>query len=304
MLHPSCGMPLLLALVVGGTAVAQSGLTPKAPGVRHIGLAVDAAGSAPEVAISPGLTTAFRFHGATLDREGVLLQGRERMWMSIAEESILLVPSERVVPGQKLRLVVPFKGGVAPVSATFTLVVQSELAERQVEVYRQPRHLEALQAEVREKDAQLQACREQVDRLRVERRQPEGLSGLIATGQLDKMGVSSNPIKRTAPPPPGASISVRSARSFRSVTRVAVALWLDVPEGAGPWNAAAATLRGRAGEELPGVTVWQDAAVIGTERRVVVEAEATEDVDRGPFVLTLWGEGGRHSVTLGDVTFP
>ncbi len=256
------------------------------------------------MSISPGLTTAFRFHGASLNREGVTLQGREQMWMSIAEESILLVPSELAAAGQRLRLTVPFKGGVSPASVTFTLVVHPALAERQVEVYRQPRLSESLRAEVREKDAQLQACREQVDRMSVERKQPEGLSGLIAARQLDKTGVISKELIEPTASQPKESIRVRIARSFSSVTRVAVELLLDVPEEVGPWNAEGATLRGRAGEELTGVTVWQDAVVShGTQRRVVVEA-AAENMARGPFVLKLWGEGGRHSITLGNVTFP
>jgi hypothetical protein len=57
------------------------------------------------------------------------------------------------------------------------------------------------------------------------------------------------------------------------VTRVAVELWLQVPEEAIPWTAEGAMLRGRAGEELSGVKVWQDDTLThGTERRVVVEA--------------------------------
>jgi uncharacterized protein (TIGR02268 family) len=297
-------MSLLLTLVVGSTAAAQPGLTPEVPGVRHIELGEDATNSAPEVAISPGLTTAFRFHGATLDREEVKLQGRDQVWVSLAEESILLVPSEQAVPGQRFRLTVPFKGGMAPARATFILVVQSALAERQVEVYRRTRPSESLRAEVREKDAQLQSCREQVARLRVERNRPQGLTGLIAAHQLDEMGVVSRNINHFTTPGTGESIHVRTARSFRSVTWVAVELWLDVPEEAGPWNAEGAVLRGMAGEELSDVTVWQDASIShGTERRVVVEA-AAENMARGPFVLKLWGEGRRHAITLGNVTFP
>ncbi|MCY1022366.1 DUF2381 family protein [Pyxidicoccus sp. MSG2] len=156
-----------------------------------------------------------------------------------------------------------------------------------------------------EKDARLQACREQVDRMRVERTQPEGLSGLIATRQLDRTGVIAMELIEATASQPGDFISVCTARSFRSVKRVAVELWLDVPEEAVPWNAEGATLRGRAGEDLTGVTVWQDATVTrGTERRVVVEAEAPENEARSSFVLKLWGTGGRHAVTLGNVTFP
>lgn len=79
MRQPSSVVPLLLALVVASTTAAQPGPTTEVPGVRHIELEEEGANSELEVAISPGVTTAFRFHGATLDREGVTPNGDERL---------------------------------------------------------------------------------------------------------------------------------------------------------------------------------------------------------------------------------
>nr|WP_225937751.1 DUF2381 family protein [Myxococcus sp. RHSTA-1-4] len=297
-------MLLLLALLVGGSAAAQPTPVPEAPGVRHIELAEDGDHPAHEVVIRPGLTTAFRFHGAVIDRETVTLQGRERPWVSIADESILLVPSEKAVPGQRLRLTVPFKGDVEPASVTFTLVVHAAEAERQVEVYRQRRPSESLRAELREKDARIRECHEQMDRLHAGRKHPGGLSALIAAGHMDGEGVAARELTGGDLPQPGEALEVRTAWSYRSARRVAVELWLEVSEGAGPWNAERARLRSGAGEELTVLSVWQDDSVsTGAARRVIVEADSTKNVAHVPFVLTLWGEDGRPPVTLSNVTF-
>jgi uncharacterized protein (TIGR02268 family) len=304
-LQPTATLRLLLVLLVGGAAVAQSNPTSGTSGVRHIELLERVDNTVHEVAISPGLTTAFRFHGATLDLEAVTLEGRERLWVSIAEEAILVVPSEQVVPGQRLRLTVRFKDGGAPASFDFMLVVHPDMAERQVEVYRQRRSSDSLRAEVREKDARLRECQAQVELLRAEQKHPEGLSGLIAAGHLDDRGVAALDLIGVAAARPGESLGVRSATSFRSAQRVAVELWLEAPEGAGSWDAKGTQLRSGVGEELTVLTVWQDEAVSsGAARRVVVEANATKDVARVPFVLTLRGADSRRSVTVGNVVFP
>jgi len=64
-------------------------------------------------------------------------------------------------------------------------------------------------------------------------------------------------------------------------------------------------LRGKAGEELKGLTVWQEVSMDSPMRvHVVVEAEATEKEARGHFTLKLWDEGGQRTITLGNVMFP
>ncbi|NVJ04555.1 DUF2381 family protein [Myxococcus sp. AM001] len=302
---PFTAFSLLLAILVGDRVAAQPRQVSWAPGVRHINLTEDTASQTHEVSVSPGITTAFRFHDATIDRERVLLEGHERMWVAVAEEAILLVPSEQAVPGERLRLAVPFKDSALPGSAVFTLVVHPALAERQVEVYGMRRSAESLGAEVKEKDAQLQQCREKVELLRAELKHPEGLTGLVATGQLDEKGVTARGLLRGITERPGAALRVQTITSFRSVGRVALEMWLDGSANAAPWVAEGGVFRGRAGEELKGLTVWQEVPVASPKRlHVVVEAEATEKEARGPFTLKLWDEGGQRTITLGNVKFP
>jgi len=302
---PFLAVSLLLALLVTGRAVAQPRPVSWVPGVRHLELTEDTASQMHEVGISSGVSTAFRFHGANIDRERVLLEGRERMWVAMAEDAILLVPSEQTVPGERLRLTVSFEDGALPGSAVFTLVVHPALAERQVEVYRKRRPAESLGAEVKEKDAQLQQCREKVELLRAELKHPEGLTGMLATGQLDDKGVTARSLIKEITERPSAPLRVQTATSFRSVGSVAVELWLDGFEEAAPWVAEGVVLRGTTGEELKGLTVWQEVSAASPKRlQVVVQAEATEKEARGPFTLKLWNAGGQRTIALGNVTFP
>ncbi|MFP2925479.1 DUF2381 family protein [Pyxidicoccus sp. 3LG] len=298
-------LSLLFALLLGGRVAAQSPSVSWVPGVRHLDLTEDMASHVHDVAISPGVTTAFRFHGASIDRERVLLEGRERMWVSVAGDAILLVPSEQAARGERLRLTVPFKDGAFPGSAVFSLVVHPALAERQVEVYSKRRFAESLGAELKERDAQLQQCREKLELLRAELKHPDGLTGLLATGQINKMGVTPRNLFKTIAEQPDVPLRVQTATTFRSNGRVALDLWLEGFEEAAPWMAEGVVLRSNTGEELRGLTLWQEVPIDSPNRlHVVVEANATEHDAHGTFILKLWNASGQRTLTFGNVTFP
>jgi uncharacterized protein (TIGR02268 family) len=295
----------LVVLLVGGRVDAQPRQVSGAPGVRHLDLMEDAASRVHEVGISPGITTAFRFHGASIDREKVVLEGRERLWVTITEDAIVLVPSEKVVSEERLKLTVPFNDGAPPGSAVFMLVVHPAAAERQLEVYRQRRSAESIGAELKQKDAQLQQCRDQVELLQAELKNPEGLTGLLAASQLDAMGVATRNLLKTITRLPGIPMNVQNITSFRSAGRVAVSLRLESPEAAAPWVVEGVVLRSTTGGELKGLTVWQGTSEAFPMRlHVVVEAEATDKEARGPFTLKLWDASRQRSLALGNVTFP
>jgi len=291
-----------LVFLAGSTASAQ----PWGTGGRRIELTGDAAGQVHEVGVGQGLTTAIIFHGATIDRGGVMLEGHERVRLSVAEDTLLLIPSERSEPGERLRLDVPFQGTAAPASITFVLVVHPAEAERQVEVFRQPRTAESLRAEVREKDAQLQQCREQVASMRSEAKQPGGLRGLLASGVVDNSGLAAKQVNATTVPSPSNALALMSAWTYRSASRVAVEVELAHSAGAAPWTVEGAALTNEAGQSLRVLPVWQSESITPDSRplRIVVEAEASGKEARGPFTLKLWEAGGKRAVTLGNITFP
>src|SRR5512139_2212673 len=124
---------LLALLFLASTSLAQTQVLPCQTEARRIELV---AGSALpyELCISPGLSTTLLFERA-LEGDAVLLEGRERFRRVEAAGSLLvLVPSEQLNPGERLRLQVRFAEGAVPQRATFILVVHRGLAERQVEV--------------------------------------------------------------------------------------------------------------------------------------------------------------------------
>jgi uncharacterized protein (TIGR02268 family) len=76
----------------------------------------------PELCISPGLSTTILLYGAELLPGGVTVDGRELFTLVEVGNTVLrLVPSDRVVPGERLRLTVRFRDGATPASAAFWL---------------------------------------------------------------------------------------------------------------------------------------------------------------------------------------
>lgn len=304
MSKPLFAMPVLLVFLMGGAALAQQQVAPWEPGVRHIELTGEQVSQVHKVGISPGLPTVIRIHGVTIERNGVRLEGHERMWMSVAEDAILLVPSEHVALGEPLRLTVSFKDGAHPANAIFKLVAHPAQAERLVEIHRMPRTAESLRAELKGKEAELQQHRVMLTRLQAELKQPAGLTGLLAKGQLGETGVAVRTLAASSSQRPEESLRVLFARSFRSTGRVAVDLWLESPRST-PWVVKGAVVRGKMGEELKGLTVWQEAPTPEKPQlRVVLEAEVTGDEAHGPFTVKLWEADGTRTITLGGVTFP
>jgi uncharacterized protein (TIGR02268 family) len=94
------------------------------------------------------------------------------------------------------------------------------------------------------------------------------------------------------------------AATYRARVRVAVDLRVWNPAGSPPWTAVGARLAGKEGE-LRVLTVWQPHPVPpGSEGRLVLEADATEEQARGPLTLTLWTEDGQRPLVIGNVLFP
>jgi hypothetical protein len=87
---------------------------------------------------------------------------------------------------------------------------------------------------------------------------------------------------------------------------VAVVLWLWPTKGMQPWRAVRAELVGAGGRTLRVNPPWQREPLrLGVEdRRVVIEADATEDETRGRLTLKVWNEDETRSVIVSGVSFP
>nr|WP_244981777.1 DUF2381 family protein [Corallococcus exercitus] len=291
-------------LFTSAAAFAQSEVSASVPGARRIELHPDGNPSGSEIGVSAGLSTGL-FFDSELMRDGIELEGRERFSLvDVGQATLRLVPSSRVAPGEHFRLLVRFRDGAAPVSASFLLRVHPAKAESLIEVYRGKRTLETYQQEAREVRAELVRCREENSRLTAEHEAPGGLTGLLATGTVDKNGVSGRTVTKDILPSHGNALDVIFVTTYRAKTAVAVVVELATKAGAQPWSAKGATLRGRTGAELKVLRVWQQQRIpLGDARSIVVEAEAPGAGVQGPFSLKLWEDGPR-TVTLGNVTFP
>jgi uncharacterized protein (TIGR02268 family) len=304
---PSPAALLALALLVGATATAQPRAVPCETGTRRIELKTEPTGELPELCIGPELSTALLFYGAELLSNGVTVDGRERFTLvEVSNTMLRLVPSERVMPGERFRLTVRFKDGEAPASAAFWLVVSPGQVEPLVEVYREKRTLESYQQEVQEKGTQLHQCQEDNRRLLAEKESPGRLTGLVATGLMDDEGIPPKNITLSIGKHVGNFINVFQAHSYRSTSTVAVVVRLDSTPGMQPLRVARAELVGPGRRPLRVYPPWQ-AEPLGPgakDMRVVIEADATETETRGSFTLKLWDAEGTRSLIVTGVTFP
>jgi uncharacterized protein (TIGR02268 family) len=299
---------ILLALaLVAMPALAQSSPAPCPTGIHHVELPAVPTGELPQVCISQGLSTLFSFD-TDLKPEAVTLDGAERFTkVDPGQSTLKLVPSEKVRPGELLRLTVRFKDNSAPSSATFLLVVHAAQAVPLVNVHRQPRTVESYRDELQTKEEEVRQYREENARLRAESAGPGGLAGLLASGLMGGKGIVAEDLIRRIAQHPSNARSVAFIASYRAAGRVAVAVTFDDLEGTPTWTAEGATLslEGKKGVELRVRTVWQEASIPSRKPlRVVVEAEATDQEAQGRFTLKLWEASGARTVTLGNVTFP
>jgi uncharacterized protein (TIGR02268 family) len=283
-------------LLLAGPAEAQPAATLCKGGVRRVELPAVPTGKMEEVCISPWLATTFSFD-ADVVRDSITL-----------DSTLKLVPSEKLVPGERLRLTLRFKDGAAPASAVFTLVVQAAQADALVEVHREKRTVESCQQELKESAAELQQCRSENEQLRAAKGAPDGLRGLIVTGEIDAdSGITPMVITRSIAQRPGNPFSMPEVTSYRSKRGVALQLKLVIPAGAAPFTVGGAKLGETGQGELEVLGVWPPGPLVpDTEgrARVIVEAKAGAGEARGPFTLTLWEERGPRKIVIDKATFP
>jgi len=186
-------------------------------------------------------------------------------------------------------------------------VVHAAEAERVVDVYRDARPAESYRQEAKDARAETAKCHAELERVQAERAIPGGLRGLLATKQMDTAGVQPKDLTRTVIKAPGNALQTHLIWSYRSATRVAVAVGLSLPAGEQPWTMEGAALTGKRGAELKVLPVWHSGPItgeLGKSERVVVEVEATKEDARGTYTLKLWEAGTGRTVIVGNVTFP
>ncbi|HYO68476.1 MAG TPA: DUF2381 family protein [Archangium sp.] len=298
-----------LALLAAPTEATEQEARPTCEaGTRYLERYADVHSQPPEVCIRPELTLNLLFD-AKLAR--VVVEGRERFRrVKVVDDTLMLVASEALDDGERVRVTVYFEDGAAPASATFVLVVHPSQAERQVEVSRHERTVASLRQGEQQARAEVQQCREEKARLQAECSRQVGLTGLIENGWLDEKDIVAHAITLNVTRRPGDSLIAQKVISYRAVGpkgRGRVALKVELLNtGTMPWTPTGATLVGSKREALTGLTVWPlEPIPPGKFQSITVEMNAAESQARGTYTLKLWGEqGGAEGVTLDGVTFP
>jgi uncharacterized protein (TIGR02268 family) len=298
-----CTFAVLLALLLLVTAsVARAQPSPCQNPVRRIELPTSQ-GALPELCISPGLSTTLLFD-QELARDAVELEGRERFRRVEATGGLLvLVPSERLVPGERLRLKVRVTEGSTPASMAFVLVVYRDQAERQVEISRPPAP-GTCQAELRRKEEELRRCLDQRASL-----PPPPLASLAALMMEDavdpRLVTTRKMTSASLIPAPAEGLAVTKVALHRSLSRLVVEVWVMSTDPEKPWMAAGATLLGQSGEVLEPLHVLQLQPLNpGEAGQVWVEALASPMGAIGPLTLEVWNSERTRSFTLKGLRMP
>ena len=136
---------------------------------------------------------------------------------------------------------------------------------------------------------------------------PGVLTGLRASGMMDKNGVLAKDLSRFLRERPGAGVEWRTARVYRSATRVLLEVDLKLLAGDTlPWIPGGATLVSDQGQPLEVLSVQAEVPLrVGVPLASIwVEAVAPSSGAQETFTLKLWEKDGTRALTLDGVIFP
>jgi len=293
----------LMLLLLGTSAAAQTCPQPEETEGRCIELTADKIHAISEVQISPGQPTTFRFD-SDVRVDGLTLENREHFEVAPGKRLITLEPSEKMRGAQPSTFTVCFADGAAPACATFRLVVHPVMGERRVEIFRHARPMDSIQAELSKTREENTELRMELQRLRMERDRPDGLTGLFASGLMGETGIPSRSLTRHITRRKSNTLRPSTVMTFRALGRVAIGLWLENPDAAQSWTPQGAKLVGPKGEVLD-ATFWPAEPIPPAERHHVwIEVMAPDARTKGSFVLKLWEADGQRTFVIGNVTFP
>lgn len=293
----------LVLLLAATPASSQTCPPPGASEGRCIELTAEGTNEVPEVHISPGQPTTFRFD-SDVRADGMTLENREHFEVAPGKRLITLEPSEKMRGAKPSTLTVCFADGAAPACASFRLVVHPVIGERRLEIFRHARSLDSIQADLKKSYEENAKLRAENARLRAEHDRPEGLIGLFASGLVGSAGIPSQDITDFIIERESNTLQHWKVRTFRAPGRVAIELWLENLDAAKSWTPKGAVLVGPKGEVLD-ATFWPAEPIpSGEERRVWVEVMAPDARTEGTFTLKLWEADGQRTFVIGNVTLP
>ncbi|KFA91737.1 DUF2381 family protein [Archangium violaceum] len=255
----------------------------------------NASESVPEVRVAAGVASYLRFD-APLDKASLELEGRPARfrWVDVGERLVAVEPSVDLVAEERLVLRVRYKDGASPAVATLVLVSHLSLVDKEVEVVRRPRTVEALETALAENEAELAALKAQCG--------VGGPAGLVFSGRIDWNGVVA---RRTEDVPTGiqGGLKVVGGMGYRAGSwALAVVRVRNLP-GQQPWAPGSARLIRADGTPVKVLSVEMDKAQLapGEEGLVAVEPEAPYWKAGQVFRVEVLDKSGVRRVPILDV---
>jgi uncharacterized protein (TIGR02268 family) len=210
------------------------------------------------------VSTYLRFN-APIDRASLEVEGRATRFKLVdpGEYTLTLEVAVEPGPGEKLGVRVRYKDAAPPAYATFALVSHPSLVDKEVEVVRVRRSVEALEAELAEKEVELAALRA-----------ASGPAGLVFSGRLDLDGVQARPFEN-ASSVTQSGLKVAGGAGFRAGPWALVVTRVRVLPGQKPWEPGEARLTRADGTPVKVVSVDMNRGQLGPgeEGLVAVETE-------------------------------
>jgi uncharacterized protein (TIGR02268 family) len=249
------------------------------------------------VRVAANTLTIFRF-GASIDRASVEVEGRATRFKLVdpGEYTLALEPSVEPAPGERLILRVRYKDGATPAYATFVLVSHPTLVDKEVEVVRRPRTVEALEARVAHMEAELVALKSQCAQ--------SGLPNLAFSGLLDVKDVRAKTFKGKAAPGYKGSLEPGRGTGYRATRWAMVVVRIRNLPGQPAWAPGTARLTSTTGTPVKVLSVHlEKPRLLAGESALVAVLVEPPAFGEGLFQLELVDTEGGRLLPITEIAF-
>jgi uncharacterized protein (TIGR02268 family) len=236
----------------------------------------------PVVRVAPGYDTVLEFD-ASIDPDSVSVEGQEERFALLEPTTRLVVlrPALPLPEDRPLLLKVGFADGLSPTHATLALVPATSEVDVQARVFRRPRSVQALEAQL---EAVLARC------------EAGNFVKLALSGEL-RGGVTWESLELAQT---SSGVTVVEQEVYRSRAHAVVTLKLKLSPGALPWTPGEAWLRDAAGRVVRRLPIWMDGARLqpGEAHSLAVELERPSKETDQRWSLELREKDGERGVSL------
>ncbi|WP_235216723.1 DUF2381 family protein [Archangium violaceum] len=283
---------LFLALSVSASAAAQPQFLVREQQQRQVVLPSNPGEPVPEARVAAGVATYLRFD-APIDKASLELEGRPARlrWVDVGERLVAVEPSVDLGAEEKLVMRVRYKDGASPAVATLVLVSHPTLVDKELEVVRRPRTVEALETALAEKEAELAALRAL-----------SGPAGLVFSGRLDPDGVQAQRIAKV-PASARSGLRVAGGEGYRARSWTLAVVRVRSLPGQKPWVPGGARLTRADGTTVKVRSVDMNKAQLapGEEGLVTVETETPFWKAGEVFLLEVLDKSGVRPLPILEV---